>query len=682
MKRLSILIALAFSLAACGGGGGAGSTDSSSLLPTAGVPAAPQATTTTSAIQTTGSIVALITGGFTLDTGYPHGKIHVYTSASTTFTGAKPYVGETVTVVGSGSWATSITATSVAQGTIAAAATVAPVASAAPVALPTNLVSLSGPISGMTATSITVATTTTHGHIPVTISASTAIVGGTLGVNKYVTVTGSGSLSGTVSGLIVGIWSSAPASTTVTGSVVGPTSYGLKLNVDATHPAVPIAVDVTTKLGGGVSTGAVVSVTGLGSTAEAITASSIATSSSAAATPAPTAAPTQAPVATPAPTAAPTTAPVSGSVPSHVITGDYLGGYWGTHNVSWAAAAPYLTWAQTSVADAPAIHAAGIKTMFYTDPFKVQSNDPMYTTTESAFAHDCSGNRITTTYNGIVQYVMNAESSSLTTLYHNVVSNQIGSAPFDALFADNTDLLGGTLPCGYTDSGWVSGMQSVFHGAARPVIYNGLSGFNGHGVSQTISISNDSNVVGGNLEHCYTDDSYAEYGGWIWSATENSEIQSAAKHKMFLCMERRTSSATSNYAARLFGYASFMLTYDPATSVLWEEFSTPSGFPVEPESKLVMLAPKVATPASVSGLLTSTGAYGREYGACYVWGSPVGPCAVVVNPDSVAHALPYSGYGHTLALSGSGVLDGGSLSTSGGAPSGTVPALSGEVLFR
>lgn len=85
--------------------------------------ATPAATTTPSSpapfptpmIYTSGSITGLFTGGFTMQTGVPHGYINVHTTASTVFTGAKPYTGESVQVAATGSWSTSLTAVDVTQ---------------------------------------------------------------------------------------------------------------------------------------------------------------------------------------------------------------------------------------------------------------------------------------------------------------------------------------------------------------------------------------------------------------------------------------------------------------------------------------------------------------------------------------------------------------------------------------
>ncbi len=65
---------------------------------------AQSATSTTGTIQASGTIEGTFAGGFTLQTGYPHGYVNVMTSSTTTFTGKAPFRGESVSVSATGSW--------------------------------------------------------------------------------------------------------------------------------------------------------------------------------------------------------------------------------------------------------------------------------------------------------------------------------------------------------------------------------------------------------------------------------------------------------------------------------------------------------------------------------------------------------------------------------------------------
>ena len=135
--------------------------------------------------------------------------------------------------------------------------------------------------------------------------------------------------------------------------------------------------------------------------------------------------------------------------------------------------------------------------------------------------------------------------------------------------------------------------------APLPVIINGLNVLNGHNPSMAISLLASSNTMGGNYEHCYSDDASAKNNGWLWTAEENSELQVNAQNKVFSCQERNTSDASANTDARLYAYASFLLTYNPTTNILWEAFGTPSNFHVFPEQQLVAMNPKVSAPSDI-----------------------------------------------------------------------------------
>jgi hypothetical protein len=84
-------------------------------------------------MSTSGTVSGLFSGGFTLNSGSPHGYVHIYTNSSTAYTGSKPFANEQVSVVGTGSYSAGITATNVTQSTSSTATpTPAPVTTAAP----------------------------------------------------------------------------------------------------------------------------------------------------------------------------------------------------------------------------------------------------------------------------------------------------------------------------------------------------------------------------------------------------------------------------------------------------------------------------------------------------------------------------------------------------------------------
>lgn len=376
---------------------------------------------------------------------------------------------------------------------------------------------------------------------------------------------------------------------------------------------------------------------------------------------------------------------LSSAVPKHVITGAYLFSNDGvtSHGRPFSAYAATLTWAETYAGTNAA--SVGIKTILYTNPNRTEQGDALYTTDETTFAHTCSGTRIVQPAASQTLYVMNPNSSNLVNLYKSYVAGRLSKQHFDAVFDDEPYdwyAVSG-MPCNYVNSTWLNAYINEMKVLAHPVIYNGLGNF-GANVSLSPTIQLNPGGIGGMGEGCYSArwNPRLSYGAY-WSAFENTELAMAQQGKIFICYSNDLTSAGTAVAARIYTYASFLLTYDLSTSMIWEYWGTTSGYTVEPESELVATSPVVAAPSSVSSLQTSTGAYGRRFNACYIAAKAVGPCAVVVNPDSAnSHAFPYTGYHHTLLLSGGGILDGGTISTAGPAPANSLGPLTAAIAFQ
>jgi hypothetical protein len=342
-----------------------------------------------------------------------------------------------------------------------------------------------------------------------------------------------------------------------------------------------------------------------------------------------------------------------------------------------------------SVRVADAVSATGIKTQYYIDPALTIANrgDQLYTGDESTFAHDCLGNRVTVPYHSLVEDLMALDQASMQAVFERWVDRVTSVAHYDALFEDDADLPSEYLrfhamPCNYSDAQWLRALDGLNHESPIPVIVGGLNASKRPAPSAVIALLSSDKTLGENYEHCYASDSRPKLTGTIWQATENSELAVARAHKLFQCTARDNSPAGASIDERIYVYASFLLTYDPATSVIWEEYTTPSRFRVEPESALVPLSPAHSSPSDISGLQTSGGSYAREYDRCYLAARFTGPCAVVVNPDDVTRPFPLSHYRHTLMLQGGGVLDGGTVSADGPPPPPTVPAASAVIAFR
>jgi hypothetical protein len=622
-------------------------------------------TTTNTAVtlSATGPVDNIWTGGGGFTMVDPHqGSIHIYTTSSTPITGGNLSIGSNVTVNGSGIFGQYIHATSVTVGTgaMAIAATVVPSSSTA--------VTIAGPVSQVSTTQMTVYAGACCGSMHVTLNSGTLYNGGRHPTNgSYAVVTGSGTLGGSLTAQYVTTYSSMPSTTTVNGKVVAATSYGFTVSTGSLS-ALPIVIDSKTVVGGGpITTGSTVTITGLGTPTTAVVAYQIAVS---------------APVST-----GPTPAPIA---QKHILTADYLGGSFGTHAISWSAAAPYLTWAQTNQVDANAIAATGIKTQIYANPNQLSSTDTMMeTATGNILATTCAGSKITQNWNGQTMFVTNPASLAMQSDYANWVSTHTAGIHVDAIFQDGTGALedypAGTfsaMPCGYTTSTWLSAEEQLSRAAGKPIIFNGPMGnVTATQTTHALTLLANSAFLGGDFEHCYSDSQQPEMAGWNWQAIETTELAASNMPKLLECMPRNANSAASSIPSRIYTLASFLLTYNPQSSVLAEEYGTPSGFHVLPESRLVPTKPVVSA-SSISQLLQAGGAYGREYAACFVSGNYVGRCAVVVNPNTTASAIfPFPQYHHTLVLQGSGVLDGGTMSTAGPPPPMYLTARSAAIVF-
>lgn len=393
------------------------------------------------------------------------------------------------------------------------------------------------------------------------------------------------------------------------------------------------------------------------------------------------------------------------NVPTHVLSYTFFGVNGvpkGEPTVDIAAAAKWTTWAMANEEMSKRLHAAGMKTIFYTDPNRVAPRDKMlYTSDENEFAHDCSGKRILVT-KGEERYLTDPASSTAQSAWKSMVNQWMSAGQFDAVFDDTAASIGSlsALPCNFDEGKWIDEHVDFVQSVGVPVLLNALGDgdlpHEGKGATATYSISptiqvvaRANNVIGGTFEDCYASPSHpSNKGGDVtagsyWEQTENTELAVARIGKIFVCNQRaKQESMAEATTARTFAEASFLLTYDLKTTMIRTQFVSPSWFNLGPEIELVALDPVVATPQTIDGLKASGGAFGREYRSCYIAGSPVGPCAAAVNPyQGGARSFPFSGYTHTMVLQGAGILDGGTISANGPAP-GSISPLTGIVAFK
>jgi hypothetical protein len=390
------------------------------------------------------------------------------------------------------------------------------------------------------------------------------------------------------------------------------------------------------------------------------------------------------PTPRPSPTAHPT--PTPGPIAqTHVLTWQDDTGL-DNPSFTYAQIAPYVDWSVVSPGQNATAQAAGIKTIIYTDPFRVDSSMPEYSNTESEFAHDCLGNRITMLNTQLVTYLTDPTSSVLEGLWQQHVANydQGGHANFNVVFED-TPLVANTsgTPCGYVQSAWMAAQNIMNTAMPTPIIFNGLGNLL-NGIDQpSPAMGLLPTSIGGMMEGCYSNMNGPNPmpNLRLWHTYENTEIQVLADPgKLFVCRGLDVAPDTTAQTERLYMFASFLLTYDPARSIFSPKFTPASnGFWIQPENQLVALDPVAMQPSNIDQLNQGPNVFGRQYKNCYYAGKWIGACASVVNSDSagVAHAMPWTNlYRHTLVLSGGDILDGGTASTNGLAPPSLIPGSS------
>lgn len=497
-------------------------------------------------------------------------------------------------------------------------------------------------------------------------STRTAYNGLTPKAGLYVIATATGSPSASLTALYAALYTSPPPTETINGELTSSQPYGYAIRMSNDGRYVPLALSSTTSVSGAVSFWTPVTASVTGSEATGFLARTLVVSS-------------------PKPT------PPPGGAPNHLLTADYLEGLYGTYSVTPERAAPYLTWAQTTINDANGIAAAGIKTQIYVDPNWMDSGNTMYPEVTSAdYSRTCSGALVAVNfYSTGTRYDMNPNYSGTHSAFATWVNRERAAGHIDMLYEDNAGPLSqyasypNGMPCNYSDGAWVSGAIAMDNAVSVPVMINGLNSFDDSNVSsRNLPIMSGSNTVAGSMEGCYDDLSQAIETGTSWQIMENTELAVTNMGKIYECMARNQGTASGMTQARLFTLASFLLSYNPSKSILAEEFYTPSRLHVFPESGLVALNPRTPTPSSYTSLRQPDGAYGREYGACYYRGTYVGACAVAVSrEEGLTPAFPFPGYTRTLVLSGDGVLDGGTASMNGPAP-GYMPDGTGIIAFR
>jgi len=288
------------------------------------------------------------------------------------------------------------------------------------------------------------------------------------------------------------------------------------------------------------------------------------------------------------------------------------------------------------------------------------------TTVKSAWLHDSLGNRLHVTaygtqVNGQWQERMNPASLAVQTAYHNWTVAMVLGTRVNAF--ENDDIQTDYEPSYFTykfgatskeynalgtsaNAAWFAAQQKLATASVRPVFANGLIGF------QESQYLLSANVLGHMQESCATTSTTLPIMGSAWIANMNHLLIATGLHRYAICINYDV-AGSSGITERTYAYASWLLTYDPLYSIVFNQIPMADAHETYPEHGLAVFSPlQTATSNNITTLRRTTGAYVREFAFCYVQKVAIGPCAAVVNPDSVAHSIGALSnvYLHYLAL--------------------------------
>lgn len=314
---------------------------------------------------------------------------------------------------------------------------------------------------------------------------------------------------------------------------------------------------------------------------------------------------------------------------------------------------------------------------------------------ESAWLHDSNGNRLhVTAYGpqtqGNWQDRDNPTYAGLPNAYHTWEAALLPGTRWNAFEID--DFQSGYIPSYFkykfgatsremdalganANATWLAAQKRIIATAPKPVFLNGIISY---APSTVITLPN---VLGIMLESCATTNNTTGIVGSTWIANMNELLLVTSLHRRAVCVNYGTTLSLS-LAERLYGLASWWLTYDPTYSVNLTDIITSDGHEVYPEHGIMLYSPlTTATSQNIATLRTSTGVYLREFTYCYVNKAAIGACAAEVNPDGVSHTAPVTHfkYAHFLKLTTTSWYKGGAVSWGAGTFT-TLPAHSARIL--
>ena len=310
---------------------------------------------------------------------------------------------------------------------------------------------------------------------------------------------------------------------------------------------------------------------------------------------------------------------------------------------------------------------------------------------ESAYVHDGAGARVHRFVSDYFQYqeVFNVTAPSARQAYARTTAAILKASPlldgfeaddsgstmtapggaFGSLLYYNFNATGVEIP---DDATWIAGESAMLAAAGKPLMINGGDAAT-WGPAYGGAFVDLPSVMSQQFEGCYNNG-----GNYLYTDSENKFAREAngmlavmARHKSAVCFPTGDNSP----AHRLYAYAAWLLTYDPAYAVYETDVPLSDNEALYPETQIVPAQPR-ATATDVAQL-RSGGVYVREFAACGIAGVAIGPCATVVNssPGATA-ALPAlaTAYGHQIVLDPQSFYHGGKANVVAGMPSSLAPA--------
>ena len=290
--------------------------------------------------------------------------------------------------------------------------------------------------------------------------------------------------------------------------------------------------------------------------------------------------------------------------PKHVFTwdygeGDYItpAGQYPTAGLAW------LSLAQVSYgASSAQYHTQGIKVIKYTNgilavgglatPEQVFTDDNgiagQAAQPSPDFVHDCMGNALTSTEGNYSWYI---QDFSKTEVIANNIKDRVGTnfnQDFDYLFMDgpasesfvDVSTHVAAAPCGQTDAQFMTTLTAGYKALGVPIVINGLSDTQYTIGLPSVALPVAKALAGGRMEESYICPGNGEGGcanqapsgaGYqeavnhpIWQSQENTEIDMNNAGKLLLIEEYDANvdpASSTGFAHRMFGIASFLLTY-------------------------------------------------------------------------------------------------------------------------